>query len=218
MEATNGIPNPLCQLRILQQRVGPRCIKWAHAHIHTSEGKDPPEPVCPEILTCAAVDTLERMKLLQVHQEAGSHHAEQRIKVLLQHMDYRLLIMPMCLLQEREITLKTIFPLEALYFRLHGCEIGGKGESSVVVEVYLVVGITFDQFDAFSFHGGVKVLESLVEELREEQKARPLIETLHYSVPCLVDIVASYCTHVAMPMYQRAPPASEVVLLNDRDL
>ncbi|KAI7421929.1 hypothetical protein KC332_g87 [Hortaea werneckii] len=59
MEPPNRIPNPLRQLRILQQTIRAGSIKRRHTHIHTPKRKNPPQPLRPKELPRPRPDGLE---------------------------------------------------------------------------------------------------------------------------------------------------------------
>lgn len=40
METSDGIPDTLSQLGVLQETVCSRGVKWTHAHIHARKGED----------------------------------------------------------------------------------------------------------------------------------------------------------------------------------
>lgn len=86
--------------------------------------------------------------------------------------------MTMRLLQKGEVTFKSISSFETLDFFFHGSKISRHSEGSVIMEMYVVVGLAFHEIDAFGFQGGAQVLECLMEESWEEQQAWPLIESL----------------------------------------
>jgi hypothetical protein len=68
--------------------------------------------------------------------------------------------------------------LVALDLLLHDGEVARHGDLLAVVEVDLVVRGALDELDVLRLHGGVEVLERLVEELGEQEQGRALVKAL----------------------------------------
>jgi hypothetical protein len=68
--------------------------------------------------------------------------------------------------------------LVALDLLLHDGEVAGHGDLLAVVEVDLIVRVALDELDVLRLHGGVKVLERLMEELGEQKQGRALVKAL----------------------------------------
>ncbi|KAI6951478.1 carotenoid oxygenase [Hortaea werneckii] len=86
MEPPNRIPNPLRQLRILQQTIRAGSIKRRHTHIHTPKRKNPPQPLRPKELPRPRPDGLEGVQREQLPQKPPAQHTPQTLKVLEQNI------------------------------------------------------------------------------------------------------------------------------------
>ena len=159
-----GVPYTLGQLSVLQQRVRPRRVVGAHAHIHAAKGEGPAEPLRREIPRGAAVDGLERVQVQKEGQEARPQHREERAEVLAEDVDDADLIVPMGLLQKAEIALKSVLALPLLDLELHPREIGRQLNRLAVGEPDLVVGLAFQEFHAFGLETRSEVVEGFGEE------------------------------------------------------
>jgi hypothetical protein len=124
VETTNGIPYAFSQFRVLKQTVCSWSIVGTHSHVHACKCENPPQPVGPKVLAGSSIDTLEGMQFVKILQESRAHHAQIGKKVLLQHVDNGQLVMAMRFRQVSEISLETIFALEALNFGLHQGNVG----------------------------------------------------------------------------------------------
>jgi hypothetical protein len=105
--------------------------------------------------------------------------------------------------------------LVALDLLLHDSEVAGHGDLLAVVEVDLVVRGALDELDVLRLHGGVKVLERLVEELGEQEQGRALVKALRTTRQRKIGARGGADTHVAIVVDERAAAAGEVVLLDD---
>ena len=149
VKTTLGIPYALGQLGVLQQRVCARRVVGAHAHIHAAKGEGPAEPLRREIPRGAAVDGLERMQVQKEGQEARPQHRKERAEILAEDVDDADLVVPMGLLQEAEIALKSVLALPLLDLELHPGEIGRQLDRLAIGEPELVVGLAFQELHAF---------------------------------------------------------------------
>lgn len=86
--------------------------------------------------------------------------------------------MSMRFLQEGEIPLEPVFAFPFFDFALHAGEVGGEFEGVAVVEPDPVVGLAFEEVDAFGFERGVEFGEGFAEEVGEEEEGGALVEAL----------------------------------------
>lgn len=114
-------------------------------------------------------------------------------------MRHRQLVVPVALLQKRQVPLVAILPLPALDLVLHSREIRAEAHALAVAEPDVVVGVAFEQLDALGFEARAQLAEGQVEEAREQEQRGPLVEA------------------VAFVVDQAAAPAGEGVLFEDGD-
>jgi len=93
------------------------------------------------------------MQIQQVRQEARPQQIKHAREVAVQHLRHADLVMPVRLLQEREVAFETVLALPALDLGLDAREVGGKLEGLAVAKPYVVVWFAFHQVDAFRFEG-----------------------------------------------------------------
>jgi hypothetical protein len=127
-----------------------------------------------------------------------------------------LLIVAMRLLQEPQIALKAVDALESLNLVLHDGRVCAELEVCAVVEMYIVVWLALDKVYAFVVERRTQILKRLTEQAREQQQTGALVEPLQGVSQCSTS-KSPKLTHVFLSVYQAAPPATEAVLLDNRD-
>nr|POF18048.1 hypothetical protein CFP56_13459 [Quercus suber] len=145
----DGIPDALCQLRVLQQAVGARRIERTHAHIHAAEGEDPSQALSPEVFRGALPDALEGMQRQDVSQEQRPQHRQQALEVLQQDVFDAELVVAMTLLEEGQVALISILTLPLLDLALHDGQLteglveeGGEEEKGgALIEAVAIGGV-----------------------------------------------------------------------------
>ena len=113
-----------------------------------------------------------------MRQKARTQQRQQRCEVLMQHMHHACFIVPVGLLPEAQIPLEAVLALPFLDLDFHARQIAAELEALAVPEPDIVVGLAFQELDAFGSYGGVEVAEDFFEEVGEEKKGGALIEAL----------------------------------------
>jgi hypothetical protein len=141
------------------------------------------------------------VKTESVPNEARTSKLKDASEVLAQNELETGLIVLVCLGLPLEIALEAIFALVPLDLLLHDTLISGRAGLHAVAKPDVVVDGASKKLDTRTLKGGVKVVESLLEEDRKQEEGRALIEA-----------------EAIFGIDQAATPAGEVVLFQDRHL
>ena len=165
MKAPLGIPDPFCQLGVLEQRICAGRIKGRHSHIHATKSKHPPKTFCPKVDRSSGVDALKGMKGNQMFEKGRASHGQQGGEIPSKDMRNAKFIMPMGLLKKAEVSLKAILPLPFLNLRLHPSQIGRELKGVTITKPQIVIRFTFHQLHPFLFQGRVEVVKGLAKQV-----------------------------------------------------
>ena len=165
VEAALGIPDPLGEFGILQQRIRAGGVIRAHAHVHTTKGEDSSQSLGAEVHRRPTIDGLERMHRQHIPDEAGSEEMEERRKVLPQDVGDADLVVPMGLLKEGEVAFEAILALPFLDLDFHASQVGGQLDRGAIVEPEVIVGLAFNKPHPLPFQAGAQVSKGVDEEI-----------------------------------------------------
>lgn len=139
------------------------------------------------------------MKCREILQEARACHGPDRGEVFLQDVNDAGFVVNVGLLHPCQISLEAIFALPAFYGLFHLGNVGGQFDTFSIAKPDIVVRFTFYQFDSFGIKRSVEIDERFFEKVRKQKQRRALVEP------------------VTMVVYEAAPTACVVILLNDSD-
>ena len=96
-------------------------------------------------------------------QKAGPHHVQDTSEVAQENVGDTELIVPVRLLQKREISQVSVLPFPLLDLSLHMCKISRELETLAIAKPDVVIWVTFDQFDSFSLEAGTEIAKGMVK-------------------------------------------------------